>query len=199
MIEVCNHPEENPVNWQSEFVKLLPELEQRLKRAFPGLDAEAREDAIQEGIIHALFSFVRLSTQDRARVVSPSNLAWYAAKQVRRGRPAVGRMSSKEPLSTYAQLGKGRPIRRQRWIELMVDDRRAPIADQVAVRIDAHDWLSTLSRSMKQLAKDLALGFSTSEVARKHGVTAGRISQLRRTLQRSWLEFQHELAPNTAN
>jgi len=103
-------------------------------------------------------------------------------------------MSSKEPLSRYAQL-KSRTIHREPWIDVLVDDRRASIADQVAIRIDAREWLATLSRRTKQIAKDLAVGFSTSEVARKHGVTAGRISQLRRTLQKSWLDFQGELSP----
>ena len=194
MIEVCTHPEENQVSWQSEFVRLLPEIEYRLKRAFPGLDAESREDAVEEGVIHALFAFIRLHEQGRASSVSASNHAWYAARQVRRGRPAVGRMSSKEPLSRYAQL-KSRTIHREPWIDVLVEDRRASIADQVAIRIDAREWLATLSRRTKQIARDLAVGFSTSEVARKHGVTAGRISQLRRTLQQSWLEFQGELSP----
>jgi hypothetical protein len=45
---------------------------------------------------------------------------------------------------------------------------------------------------MKQIAKDLAFGCSTSEVAKKYGVTAGRISQLRRSLEESWATFQQE-------
>jgi hypothetical protein len=48
---------------------------------------------------------------------------------------------------------------------------------------------------MKEIAKDLACGFTTSEVAVKYGVTAGRISQLRRTLEASWAAFQQEAAP----
>ena len=103
----------------------------------------------------------------------------------------------REPLSRYAQLGKSRTIHGEPWIDVLVEDRRASIADQVAIRIDAREWLATLSRRTKQIARDLAVGFSTSEVARKHGVTAGRISQLRRTLQQSWLEFQGEPAANT--
>jgi hypothetical protein len=47
---------------------------------------------------------------------------------------------------------------------------------------------------MKEIAKDLAFGCSTSEVAEKYGVSAGRISQLRRLLEESWLVFQQEAA-----
>lgn len=51
---------------------------------------------------------------------------------------------------------------------------------------------------MKEIAKDLAFGCSTSEVAKKHGVTAGRISQLRRVLEESWVAFQGEAIPALA-
>ncbi len=53
--------------------------------------------------------------------------------------------------------------------------------------------LATLTKRMKEIARDLAFGFSTSEVAKKHGVTAGRISQMRRMLEESWLIFQGEV------
>ena len=36
-------------------------------------------------------------------------------------------------------------------------------------------WFATLTKRMKEIAKDLAFGCSTSEVAKKYGVTAGRI------------------------
>ena len=42
------------------------------------------------------------------------------------------------------------------------------------------------------MARDLAYGCSTSEVAQKHGVTAGRVSQLRRELYEGWQVYQGE-------
>ena len=77
----------------------------------------------------------------------------------------------------------------------MVEDKRASVADQVAAKMDVGAWFATLTQRMKQIAKDLAFGCSTSEVARKYGVTAGRISQLRRTLEESWAAFQQEGVP----
>jgi hypothetical protein len=195
MIEICNHQQNSQGTWQTEFVELLPELEKRLRRAFRQLDAEACEDATEEGVIHSLLAFVRLHDQGRTHSVSASTLAWYAAKQIGRGRTAVGRLNSREPLSRYAQIGNGIRLQHEHWIESLIDDKRAPVADQVAMRVDAREWLATLSRRTKQIAKDLAVGCSTSEVARKHGLSAGRISQLRRKLHASWLEFQHEDVP----
>jgi hypothetical protein len=198
--------EELQSNWQTRFVDMVPEIQKRLSRAFRHLDADLREDSIEEGVVHSLLSYIRLFERGRAESVSPSTLAWYAVLQVKRGRPAGNRMNSKEPLSRYGQLGRGIQVerldgyskKRDEWIGTMVEDKRATVADQVAAKIDVGAWFATLTRQMRQIAKDLAFGFSTSEVAKKHGVTAGRISQLRRTLEESWAAFQQEAAPALA-
>lgn len=182
----------NGCQWQSAFADMVPEIQQRLRRAFRLLGADAREDAVEEGVVHTLLSYSRLHEQGRADQVSPSTLAWYAVHQVKRGRPAVGRMNGKEPLSRYAQLGNGIQVdpAQGQWIDILVEDKRAPVADQVAAKLDVGAWFLTLTLKMRQVAKALAYGCSTSEVARKHGVTAGRISQMRRTLEESWMAFQ---------
>jgi hypothetical protein len=194
---IAINSEGNKTTWQSDFIVMLPAIEQKLSLAFCRLTPEAREDAIEEGVVHCLLSYIRLHDQGRAEVASPSSLAWYASRQIKRGRPASGRMNGKDPLSRYAQLGKGIHVERLHsgWIDAFVQDKRAPVADQVAAKIDVGAWFSTLPRRMKQIAKDLAFGCSTFEVARKHSVTAGRISQLRRSLEQSWAAFQKEGVP----
>lgn len=195
MIAINN--ERTETTWQANFVAMLPEIEQCLQRGFRYLDPESREDSIAEAIVHCLLNYARLHDQRRADAASPSNLAWYAVLQVKRGRPAGNRMNSREPLSRYAQIGRG--IRGRRlpgsWIDTLVEDKRASVADQVAAKIDVGAWFATLTNRMKDIAKDLACGYSTSEVARNHGVTAGRISQLRRVLEESWVKYQQEAAP----
>ncbi len=192
MIPINN--ERNDTDWQTDFLAMLPEIENRLRRAFRRLDPESREESVREAIAHSLFAYVRLHDQGRAEVATASSLAWYSSRQVKRGRPAAGRMNGKEPLSRYAQLGNGIQVERldSKWIDAMVEDKRAPVADQVAAKMDVGAWFATLTRRMRQIAKDLAFGCSTSEVARKHGITAGRISQLRRSLEESWGAFQQE-------
>jgi hypothetical protein len=192
--------EDRQSNWQHRFVQMLPEIEQKLNQAFCRLRPEAREDSLAEGVAHCLLTYARLDERGRSAAVSPSSLAWYAALHVKRGRPAAGRMNSKEPLSRYAQFGRGIQVEHvnSKWIDALVEDKRAAVADVVAARIDFGSWFSTLSRRMRLIAKDLAFGGTTSEVARKHGVTAGRISQLRRRLKESWAEFQQESVPVVA-
>lgn len=93
--------ERNQTTWQSNFVAMLPEIEQKLRLAFCRLDPEAREDAIEEGVVHCLLAYVRLVEQCRAEVATTSSLAWYAALHLKHGRLPAGRLNGKEPLSRY--------------------------------------------------------------------------------------------------
>jgi hypothetical protein len=47
-------------DWQSAFKILLPEIERSLRSEFRFLHPEAREEAIQEGIVLSLLAYVRL-------------------------------------------------------------------------------------------------------------------------------------------
>jgi hypothetical protein len=198
MIAINNKTSE--ITWQSCFVAMLPTIEEKLRLAFCRLEPEAREDAIEEGVIHALLAYLRLHDQGRADVATPSSLAWYSSRHVKRGRPAGGRMNGKEPLSRYGQISNDIEVESQcgNWINAMVEDKRSPVVDQVAARLDFGAWFASLTKRMREIAKDLAFGCSTSEVANKYGVTAGRISQLRRKLEESWAEFGDEGVPTTA-
>jgi hypothetical protein len=187
--------------WQSVFLTMLPELNHRLRYAFHSLDPESRDDAIEDGIVHCLLAYVRLFNKGREKSIRPSSLAWYATLQVRAGRQAGCQLNVKDPLSRYAQLKKGISVERldvysvnnEEWIESLAQDKRASVPDQVAARMDFRAWLSTLSERTSEIAKDLAFGFTTAEVSKRYGVTAGRISQMRRTLATSWSEYQRLL------
>ena len=194
MIAINKESQNNASDWQAAFVDMLPEIKRWLRIAFCRLATEACEDAIAEGIAHCLLAYVRLHEQGRTEVAIASSLAWYSSRQIRRGRPAVGRMNSKDPLSRYAQVGSGNRFERQNgeWIDKLAEDKRASVPDQVAAKMDVRAWFATLTKRMKEIAKDLACGCSTAEVARKYGVTAGRISQMRRVVEESWAAFQGE-------
>ena len=191
---IAINKERNETTWQSSFVAMLPKIEQKLRLAFCRLQPEAREDAIEEAVVHSLLAYVRLHEQGRAEVATPSSLAWYSSHQVKCGRPAAGRMNGKDPMSRYAQIGNGIQTDRQpnNWIDAIVEDKRAAVANQVAAKMDFGAWFATLPQRMKEIAKDLAFGCSTSEVGKKYGLTPGRISQLRRMLEESWAAFQQE-------
>jgi len=185
------------LSWQDAFMKHLPELERRLARAFRHLGAEAREDSTADALALAMFSFRRLYLRGRSQHVSPSTLAWYAAMQIRRGCSAGCRQNAHEPLSRFAQLSRGFRVERlhatsdDEWIDRLVNDKRAPVSEQAIARLDIRSWLGTLPRRTGQLARDLAIGDSTCEAAKRYGISASRVSQLRRALENSWNEFQN--------
>jgi hypothetical protein len=79
------------------------------------------------------------------------------------------------------------------WKEALVEDKHAGPADTAAARIDVAAWLRSLGRTKRRIAKLLARGEGTGAVAKKFGLSPGRVSQLRAGLQVSWGEFQGEL------
>jgi DNA-binding NarL/FixJ family response regulator len=140
-----------------------------------------------------------LAEKGKQGVAYATPLARFAIKQVRAGRQVGGRLNVRDPLSKHAQLQKGIKVQRlhryrretDEWIEVMVEDRRTPIPDQVAFRIDVSAWFALLPLRQCKIARDLALGWRTGDLARKHKLSAGRISQIRRELYRSW-QRMHE-------
>lgn len=189
-------------NWQAEFMELLPQIQQQLRREFRRLRAEAAEEAMQEATASCLQAFVRLCQQDRRSAAHPSTLARFAAQQLRCGRQVAGSLNVKDPLSRYAQYRQNlrvhsldqRSVQTGARIEEAVVGVRTPVLERVALRIDLPQWLKRLTRRMQRIARDLALGYTTSEVALKYGVSAGRIAQIRRELAGSWEQFQGNVA-----
>ena len=66
----------------------------------------------------------------------------------------------------------------------------ASIPDAVAFRVDTATFLETLTPRDRGIARDLASGMGTTEVARRFGVTPGAISQFRTRFRKKYDEFQ---------
>ena len=81
----------------------------------------------------------------------------------------------------------------QGWQEIVVEDRRAGPAQVAATRIDFGDWWKLLTARQRKIANMLAIGETTNAAARKSGLTAGRISLIRRELMEAWLGFTGQL------
>lgn len=78
--------------------------------------------------------------------------------------------------------------------EALYDNAQTPVPDQVSFRLDFTAWLATLTDRDRRLICDLMLGERTADVAGKHGLSAGRVSQLRREFMADW---QHFAEPDT--
>ena len=128
-------------------------------------------------------------TLGKESVAYASPLANFAVKQYLDGRRVTGR-NVRDVMSALCQRVKGIVVQRLdyfdeetgEWQELIVEDRHATPAEVATVRIDFQDWLRTLPRRERRVALKLAVGESTSGVAKLFQITAGRVSQLRREL-----------------
>jgi hypothetical protein len=187
-------------SWQVEFLKFLPAIRRHARVSFRHLDREARAEATQDVIAHALDAFLRLWERGRGELAYPTPLAAYAVRRVRDGRRIGGHRNVRDIASRVCQRRNGIRLDRLdeydeisgRWKEIIVSDRRATPAEIAAARIDFADWLETLAPQHRRIAELLALGEKTCTVARLVRLSSGRISQVKRELYMHWRAFHGE-------
>ena len=195
----ASRPDGSPADWQPRFEAMLPVITERARYAFRHRGAEDRDECVAAAVALAFQSYVRLVEQGRADTVSANSLAHYAVLAVRCGRAVGGSMNHRDVLSVQTKLRHGISVTRLGsvdqeaafWQEALRDNRRSPVADQAAFRIDFPAWLRSLSARNRRIARALAIGLTTGEAAECFGLSWGRISQLRRELAASWRRF-HE-------
>ena len=193
---------ENSSHWQERFLVLLPRIINCVMLAFRTLRPEERDEAIQESVVSAFIAYAGLVKQGREGLAFATVLAKFAIRQVRVGRQIGCTLNSSDVSSPYAQIKKRfRLARLDRfdpvegfWKESIVEDFRTPVADQACFRVDFPAWLKTLPRRDRKIAEALADGHRTTDVARRFQISLGRVSQLRREFERSWLAFHGEEA-----
>jgi hypothetical protein len=192
----------SPSTVQEMFLAMLPAIRARAHLAFRADNPEAREEFMAEVVANAFCAFRRLAERGKLEVAHATPLAKFAIRQIRCGRLTGAQLNVRDITSRHAQLAKGIKVERLdqfdredgTWRETLVEDKKAGPAETAAARIDVADWFRSLTRQKRKIAKTLARGEATSKVARMFGLSAGRISQVRDELRRSWLEFQAEPA-----
>jgi hypothetical protein len=188
---------------QKRFLEMLPPIRRQALLAFRDLRVELREELVQEVVACAYSTFIRLVRKGKEAVAYPTPLAHYAIRQVRAGRRVGCRQNINDVLSPYARRRReftverldGCDERTGAWRQTLVEDRRAGPAETAAARLDLTAWLSKLSSRNRKIARALALGEPTCVVARRFGLTPGRISQLRAWFHAHWEQFQTEALP----
>jgi hypothetical protein len=84
------------------------------------------------------------------------------------------------------------------WRQVAISDRKVPVPDLAAFRIDFARWLKSLCHRDRRIIAALVAGQSGTFVADKFGMTQGRVSQLRRKYERLWAVFHGEDLGNVA-
>lgn len=187
--------------WQTGFLELLPEIQRRVEVKLLSVALSERDEARQAIVVFAMIAYASLAARGRTALAYPGPLVAYGLQQYQAGRLTGGRMSSLDVGSTRWRRVTGRrtePLGKLGDSLAIRDQRSATPAEQAALRLDFAAWLQTLTDRDRRAVDDLARGEETRAVARRLGVTAGRVSQLRRELHRSWLQFRNEVAPLAA-
>lgn len=185
---------------QLRFQAVLPRIETHLRIAFRGVRCpHHRDDLLQEATAVSWKWFRRAAERGKDPRRFVSRIATYAAAHIRSGRRFTRSLSSRDVLSPVAQ-------RRHRFsvhpiperIATVIDneiadaiheDAATPVPDQAAFRVDFPAWLGTLTPHRRRLVLDMACGERTDALAHRHGVSPGRVSQVRREAHASWVAF----------
>jgi hypothetical protein len=185
---------------QTAFLMILPRIQSQAWNAFQGLSFDLKQELQSEVVGHCWKSFIKLFELGRHEDVSPMSLASFAIRAVRSGRRMGASLNINDVSSNYCQRRLG--IRTtpfcmidqngDKWAESLIADERARPDQLVMARIDFSEWLQTLKPLHRKVAEHLSLGESTHSTARIFNLTPGRISQIRRLLEQSWLSFQTE-------
>jgi hypothetical protein len=185
--------------WQAGFLAVLPAVRTHARIRFRYLRPESREEAVQATIASACLSYQRLARQGKLHGIRPSSLADYAVRRVRSGRTIGGRQNSLDVHSPLAR--RKHPIRLHsltpsrpgdEWQAALLESRRVAPADLAAFHLDFAQWLGGFAQRDRRIISALASGEATSAVAGRFGLTAGRVSQLRRRYEQDWRLFQGE-------
>jgi hypothetical protein len=190
------------------FVSMLPQIVGQAEYALRRVPAEAREELVQEAISQAYGMFASLCRRGQTSLAYATPLTKFAIRHVRAGRRFGSSVNARDVTSLSGRASSGVAIKRLdqfdrrkgEWREVLVEDRTAGQAEIAAARINCATWLGSLSRRQRAIACTLASGESTGRTARKFGLSAARISQLRAWLHEHWrrfhcLEMEDSLAP----
>jgi hypothetical protein len=183
-----------------KFIAMIPVITRYSATCFRHLDAEAREDAVAEIVANCFRAYVRLVELNKEDLVYPAVLASFAVRQYRDGRRVGSKLNKNDISSPYCQRFKRINVERLDrhdkraggWQEVLAEDRHAGPADTAASRIDFSDWLASLPSRDRRIAEQLGSGERAREVAEQFGVSASRVSQLRRELMENWQLFHSE-------
>jgi len=196
-------------DWQTGFLAVLSTVETHARIRFRRLNADRREEAIQETIAAACMNFQLAAAQGNLNVVHPSTLADFAVRHTRTGRHVgCAQDAARDVMSPACHRRYGVRVSRffesrsadiaNGWQQAVIADRKVPVPDLAAFRIDFAGWLQTLTDRDREIICAFSGGDSTKAVAERFGLSEGRVSQLRRKFERLWLAFQGECAEAAA-
>ena len=204
----------SPANPHAGFLSLLPAIERRARATFRGRPIAEQEEATAVAVAAAFVAYVRLANQGRDPARDfPATLVSYAVLHSKSFRQVGSRTSAVDALSPLARRKQGFRVESlsvsacvpstrfsptegdgRMWDlkDRLTDNTRTAVPEQVAFRLDFPEFVGTLGARDRAMAGYLAMGHSANAVAGRFGLTAGRVSQLRREWRKNWRRSQGE-------
>jgi len=200
------------------FLRIVPRIVLHGRVWFRGLKCpDTREDCICEMLALAWRWFLRLIEQGKDPLEFPSAIADFAARAVKAGRRLCGKHKGKDVMNPMAQRRHdfvveplpvstcrshesrySAPLGQQAQDAMearLRDNMLTPVPEQVAFRMDFPAWLRSRTERDRKLINDMLQDERTLDLAKKHGLSAGRISQKRREFLASWQLFCGDREP----
>jgi hypothetical protein len=199
----CNTPPRplrSLADLQNVFVRLLlPRIQRQGECYFRHVKNKVQKrEIIAEMIALGWKWVVCINEQGKDPCQFAVTLAILLSRAVWSGRRLCGKEKAHDVMSRRTQYLNGFQIQSlplyeanedSDELEALVDNTRTPPPDQAAFRIDFPEWIRTHTQRNRRIIHDLMVGHRTKDVARRHGTTAGRISQLRREFCHDWRRF----------
>lgn len=174
-------------HFQDRFANLVPELQRMAKAHFRHLDPEKREESVQNALGLAWKFYARLIEKGRGDEVKIRSCLWYAIQQTKAQRTVQGKGDTK-PKCIYDHARKGCATLNHVDLTQLVS-KRTSVFDSVSFNVDVSAFLSTLSDRQRSITMDLMNGETTSECAKRYGVTSAAISQWRARFRDLYEQF----------
>ncbi len=204
MITIANNKINKAVKYTDEqvnakYLELMPLIRQIAQRAFREYDAEKRDDAVQSVLVAAFINVKQLAEKGKLDEAFATPIAWFGVGHYRQGRigglpqnstDVFGETCRYKGRSRIKHFGLAENITDSFESEATATDARYPVHKTVALRIDFFEtWYASQSPRDREIIKDLAMGETTGDVAKKYGVSPGAVSQWRRKYADSWYAF----------
>lgn len=181
----------------SRFLLLLPAIQRHARFAFRRIRcSHQRDDCISETVALAWKHFVALMRRNKDAAEFRTTLALRCSQAVKNGRRLCSYKIGKDALAAHVryhdkvrQAPPCKNIPGNVLGEALVDNMRTPVPDQVSFRQDFSAWHRGQTGRNQRIIDDLMQGERPLDVARRHGLTPGRITQLRGQFHQDWQHF----------
>lgn len=184
---------------RAEFDRILPTLQRHACFTFRRIPCEqTRNDRIAETLAYAWRQMIVLAQRSIDVTAFPATFALRCSQAVKAGRRVGGSETLNDVMSPTAQRRRGFSVGSlsedgERALgpvgEALVPSGRRSPATQACFRIDFAEWRGRYGKRDRRLIDDLGIGERTKDLAVRHRLTPGRISQRRREFLRDWLAF----------